>query len=155
MNASKLEIRYTEYNGDYQEKQSHLKDLSYACPRCLREINDCRCAHYPEYLVQIDTLMLPIIRELNSKGYKTTGCCAGHPSEYIESIYINFASDYDFNIPFPEGGKYSKSMKNLSYRRQNHDKTFSDFQADIINELKEWAESLTDRAKYIIDANDV
>lgn len=139
-------IHYFDNGADYQKKRSHLKDLAYVCPNCIRDIRDCRCAVYPYYLVQIDRLMVPIIRELNSKGYKTTGCCAGHPEsdEYKHSsIYIAFAEDYDFDEPFPEGGKYSKVKHTISYipTEENYD-DLEGFQMDVLQRLEDWAEML-------------
>ncbi len=140
------EIHYFEDGADYQKKQHHLKDIAYVCPRCIREVDDCRCATYPYYLVQVDKLMVPIIRELNSKGYKTTGCCAGHPEEdefKTTGLYIAFAEEYDFDEPFPEGGKYSKAKHIISYAPSDEDyKNLVEFQMDILDQLQDWAEML-------------
>ena len=87
--------------------------------------------------------MLPIIRELNEKGYKTTGCCAGHPSEGYLNIYICFAEDYDFDEPFPDGGRYSKSKHSISYTVSAEDcDNLADFQRGTLYKLSDWAEML-------------
>lgn len=102
VDAYSKEIHYSPAADDYIKKQTHLKDISYVCPSCIRRVEDCRCRNYPFYLVQIDTKMVPIIRMLNQKGYRTTDCCAGHPEEkdFLNSgIYIGFAEEYNFDEP--------------------------------------------------------
>ncbi len=139
------EIHYYDDGADYREKRSHFEDIAYVCPRCIRPVEDCRCAGYPYYLVQIDKLMVPIIRELNSKGYKTTGCCAGHPKDdafMVSGIYIAFAEDYDFDEPFPDGGKYSKSRHTLHYAPAEDCDDLVGFQMDVLQKLEDWAEML-------------
>ena len=141
------EIHYREDGVDYRKKQHHLKDITYVCPSCIREVADCRCACYPYYLVQIDKLMVPIIHELNSKGYKTTGCCAGHPDEdefTTTGIYIAFAEDYDFDN-FPEGAKYSKSKHTLQFQPPENCENLEDFQRETLWKIEDWAEMLFER----------
>lgn len=140
------EIHYHEDGSDYKKKQHHLKDIAYVCPQCIRGVEDCRCESYPYYLVQIDKLMVPIIRELNSKGYKTAGCCAGHPEDdafKVSGIYIAFAEEYDFDEPFPEGGKYSISRHTIQYtpNEDNYDDLVG-FQMDVLQRLEDWSEML-------------
>lgn len=140
------EIHYYPGADNYRKKQAHFNDISYVCPRCIRELEDCRCAEYPYYLVQIDRLMVPIIRELNAKGYRTSGCCAGHPTddEFSDAgIYIAFAEEYDFDEPFPDGGKYSKSRHTLYYTPtvEGSDNLVT-YQQSVLDELLDWAESL-------------
>lgn len=52
------------------------------------------CGHE---IYKIDENMIPVIIELNKKGYKTTDCCSGHNWEDVDglqlSIYIAFAKD--------------------------------------------------------------
>lgn len=143
------EIHYFEDDEDYQRKRSQLKDLSYVCPRCLHEVNSCRCATYPYYLVQIDKLMVSIIRELNSKGYQTKGCCAGHPDKEDEfkgsGIYIAFAENYEFEEAFPKGGKYSFSKHTLTYHVPEDCKDLVEFQRKTLWQLEDWAEMLFER----------
>lgn len=90
--------------------------------------------------------MVPIIRELNSKGYRTTGCCAGHLEEdefKTTGIYIAFAEDYDFDEPFPRGGKYIKTKHAIQYvpSVEDHD-NLSAFQSETLAKLEDWAEML-------------
>ena len=137
------QLHYIPQNVDYKAKQHRLADFDYVCPTCLRPVVDCRCESYPYYLVQIDKLMLPIIRELNEKGYKTTGCCAGHLSDNYLNIYICFAEDYDFEEPFPDGGQYSKVKHCISYGVFAEDcDNLEDFQRETLWKLSDWAEML-------------
>lgn len=140
------EIHYMGENADYMKKQHHLADIAYVCPSCIRPVEDCRCALYPYYLVQIDKLMVPIIRELNEKGYKTTGCCAGHPDQeefVVSGIYIAFADEYDFDEPFPEGVRYSKSRHTIHFTPNAEDcDDLMKFQEETLDKLLYWAEML-------------
>lgn len=146
MDEQLKQINYMEDDSDYTQKIPHLKEFAYVCPNCIREIEDCRCKFYPHYLVQIDREMVPIIRELNSKGYKTTGCCAGHPLEnetQFINIYICFERDYEFAEPFPEGAKYSKETHKISFECENvpFDEML-EFQRETIWKLSDWTELL-------------
>ena len=80
---------------DYESKKKHRNEFTYICPFCFREIDDCRCSCYSYYLVQIDTLLVPVIRTLNQKGYITTACCSGHIEEnHCVKIYIAFVQQF-------------------------------------------------------------
>ena len=147
-NAFDKEIHYRENDGEYLSKRVRFNDFSYVCPTCLRIVDDCRCKSYPYYLVQIDTLILPIIRLLNEKGYTTTGCCAGHPKTEIEQflssgVHICFDRDYDFDEEFPEGAKYSKVKHCIDFIPTPADvDDLLYFQRRVLDDLMEWAELL-------------
>lgn len=51
-------------------------------------------ADCPGRLVKLDSNMAPIIKELNSLGFKTEYCCSGHPKENYVTSYIMFAEAY-------------------------------------------------------------
>ena len=140
------EIHYMGEAADYTKKRNHLAEITYVCPSCIRPIEDCRCALYPYYLVQIDKLMVPIIRELNEKGYKTTGCCAGHPEQEefaVSGIYIAFAEEYDFDEPFPDGARYSKSRHTIQFTPDVEGyHNLVKFQKETLYKLSDWAEML-------------
>lgn len=140
-------IHYTGEYENYAEKSERLKDFAYVCPNCIREVKDCRCRHYPYYLIQIDRLILPIIRELNTKGYKTTGCCAGHLDMKDEfkaaGIYICFDKDYDFDTPIPDGAAYDKLKHSVNIIPKEIDyDSLDEFQIQAIWKLSDWAEML-------------
>lgn len=146
MEQNAKEIHYTEEYDHYKDKVDRLNEFTYVCPNCIREIEDCRCSSYPYYLVQIDRLMLPIIRELNKNGYRTTGCCAGHPVEnnpISARVYINFKKPYSFSEPLPEGAIWSKIANSISF--ETNCKNYKDllaFQQDSLDKLSDWAEML-------------
>lgn len=140
-------FHFVDEGYDSEQKSSSLEEILYVCPQCMRTIEQCRCQHYPYYLVQIDKEILPIIRELNSKGYITKGCCAGHPTKesfLVSGIYISFEQDYEFDEPFPIGGKYSKLRNTLTYVPPEGltQEQLELFQANTLDDLMEWAELL-------------
>lgn len=142
------QIHFVGEDVDYRKKQSRLQEFAYICPNCLREVEDCRCDSYPYYLVQIDRLILPTIRELNKKGYKTTGCCAGHPDKdnpNFVGIYICFDQDYDFDEPIPDGGIYSKNKHSVHFNYECTDyEVLVQFQYDALDKLSDWVEMLSE-----------
>ena len=64
----------------------------------LKSINCCE-----NKFAEIDDLIAPAIQVLNLKGYKTRGCCSGHPEKYLISnhaCYINFPKNTKLpNLP--------------------------------------------------------
>lgn len=145
MDSFSKELYYHESSCDYDRKKSRLHEFVYACPRCLRELEHCRCEHYPYYLVQIDKQMLPVIRELNSNGYVTTNCCAGHPdTDTHMEIYIAFDKEYHFDMPFPDGGRYSKLNHIIRYAPPEDmpREEYAAYQERVMEELLDWAEML-------------
>lgn len=133
-------------------KNLPLSEYAYVCPRCINEVEQCTCNHYPGYLIQIDRLLVPVIRELNRKGYQTSYCCAGHPffrsNNFIDQlIYIAFRRTYDFSIPFPNGSKYRKSGNMICYDIPDEGiewdaDTLRIYQEESIHKLLDWAEAL-------------
>ena len=130
-----------------ESKEIPLSEYSYICPRCFNEVHLCTCKSYPYTLIQIDRLMVPIIKELNLKGYRTTYCCAGHPryknlSESFSSI--SFRENYDFYIPFPYGAKYSKSNRSIQFEipKYNDLEALENYQRECIDKLMAWAKAL-------------
>lgn len=135
----------TQEAENYAEKKAFLAEIEYVCPHCFRPLNDCRCEHYPYFLVQVDKTILPIIKMLNQKGYITSACCGGHPNtEHCMSIYVAFDNEHDFSIDFPQNFRYSRSARTLTaYFDQNISQDeFLAFQKDRLDELSQWAERL-------------
>lgn len=104
--------------------------------------------------VEIDELFIPVIAELNKKGYTTRYCCSGHIGE-IPNSYIYFEDD--IKLPsLPEGYLYDQDMyphvdwnkweiKNTIRRDFDSKKDISELSKDIfMNALSvlEWAEEL-------------
>ena len=130
---------------DYVSKRKHLNEFTYICPSCFRELDDCRCASYSYFLVQIDKLIVPFIRVLNKKGYTTTACCSGHIEEdHCCSIYVAFKDEHDFGSNLPDGAVYSKAARTVSYHgldKMNTEER-TNFQKDCIARFMEWADAL-------------
>ncbi len=130
---------------DYERKKKHRADITYICPYCFREVDDCRCSSYSYHLVQIDKLMVPIIRTLNKKGYITTACCSGHLEEnHSLSIYIAFKNEHDFGNNLPVGAVYSKAEQVVRYTGLENmaGEVRARFQNDCIESITAWADSL-------------
>lgn len=100
-----------------------------------------------EELDDIDDDFVPVLTELNEKGYYTDGCCSGH-LEKIEkygtwNIYLSFWYIYGFkDMPLKAGknkamfcAEYNGS-KNASIEEKNKARL------DKLDELLEWAKKL-------------
>ena len=130
---------------NYDEKKAYLADISYICPHCYRELDECRCSGYSYYLVQIDKLMVPIIRTLNFKGYITTACCSGHADvRHGFTVYIAFEKEHNFGSNLPEGAVYAKTGRTVSYPFDPDmgREDFLEFQMECIEKFTGWADSL-------------
>ena len=93
----------------------------YLCLSCFEiyEKDSLRIDEFSEYIfcpktncigeiVEVDELMIPVIIELNKKGYFTQYCCSGHFYGQHPNGYIMFKKDIDIpNIP-----KYFKRENN-------------------------------------------
>lgn len=104
--------------------------------------------------VEIDELFLPVITELNSKGYKTKFCCSGHLCENPNS-YIYF-EDYAKLPCLPDGYMFDQDMypqvdwnkwqvKNTIRKQFNENKDIFELSKDIFKNaisVLEWAEGL-------------
>lgn len=68
--------------------------------------NNCLCE-----VVEIDELFVPIVLELNKKGYATRFCCSGHLEKDLKNInsYIYF-EDFAKLPNLPEGYKYDQDI---------------------------------------------
>lgn len=102
-------------------------------------------------VIDVDELMLPIIIELNKKGYYTEYCCAGHYYDKAPNSYIRFEEGIELPL-LPSGYEYECSNP-ITIRNDfsqyvdgeicylDHDKYF-----EIINnnasQLLDWANAL-------------
>jgi predicted DsbA family dithiol-disulfide isomerase len=88
--------------------------MNYICPYCWFTLDNCICELFPPYyLIHIDKNIQEHIRILNKKGYYTVYCCEGHNGG--SNTYITFADDYLKEIGTPEGFKYDKKRKMITY----------------------------------------
>lgn len=111
-----------------------LSDYQF-CPKysCLGEV------------VEVDELMLPIIIELNKKGYHTKYCCASHYYERPIDSYIMFADN--IKLPsLPKNYVLENDMNTIRYSVSNRGNISNYKFFDIINknanQLLKWAKSL-------------
>lgn len=115
---------------------------------------------YP--LESIDEDMIPIITELNERGYYTMYCCQGHPSKdrrWSAGITFNNIYDFPISVPLWENNK-SSSVKHYSRKSINHSLNRSSYywfgstskkidqeseRKELMNTIYEWACSLPKR----------
>ena len=89
--------------------------MNYVCPYCWNTLDNCICEMFPPYhLIFIDKNIQEHIRLLNEKGYRTMACCEGH-KEVCLNTYISFANDYFKDVTTPEGFKYDKKRRMITY----------------------------------------
>ena len=137
-----------QYEAGDASKDIPLSEFSYICPSCFNEIKACTCRSYPYNLIQIDKLMVPVIKELNCKGYITMYCCAGHPgfksNQDDQFIYIMFKEDYEFPVLFPAGSIYTKHDRSLRYDFPDNREpgALKEYQLNCIDALMDWAHTL-------------
>lgn len=125
-------------------KGDHLRDVSFVCPRCYHPVETCTCRHYPYYLVQVDTALVPVLRVLNTKGYRTTSCCAGHLDGRCVDVHVGFDRRYSFLAPLPEGATYWQMRPHVSFALLENPtpQEFAAYQRQAIDGLLTWANAL-------------
>ena len=119
--------------------------------------NMCKVKNCHGDVVEIDELFVPVIIELNRKGYRTRACCSGHydfnPSNayssylyFRDNIILSSLPDgymYDQDLyPWVDWGNRKRNTIRFDFDRE---KLFDGLGKDIIsNALKvlEWAEGL-------------
>ena len=73
------------------------------------EYNFCPKTSCDGDVIEVDELFIPVITELNKKGYDTTNCCSGHSYESYINSYIGF-EDYVELPSLPEGYMYDRDL---------------------------------------------
>ena len=120
---------------------------NYVCPYCWYTLNKCICDLFPPYhLIFIDKNIQEHIRILNEKGYHTTGCCEGHRERCINT-YISFPKDYFKELSTPEGFKYDKKRRTITYTYSTNlsEKEMEILKAEKLAVLLQWINSLPSR----------
>ena len=120
---------------------------NYVCPYCWNTLNNCTCKLFPPYhLIFIDKNIQEHIRILNEKGYRTTACCEGHRTKCINT-YISFSEDYFNNIGTPEGFKYDKKRKTITYTysMKLSEEKMEELKSEKLLILSEWIKNLPNR----------
>lgn len=121
--------------------------MNYVCPYCWNTLNKCTCKLFPPYhLIFIDRNIQEHVRLLNEKGYKTIGCCEGH-REICINTYISFADDYFKETGTPEGFKYDKKRRLITYTYSMKltEEEMEEIKMEKLETLLKWCKSLPNR----------
>jgi hypothetical protein len=135
----------------------------FLCLKCFRVYNQktikhkvCKNKNCNGEVVEIDELFIPVIAELNRKGYKTKYCCSGHIEDTFNS-YIYFEDDIELpNLPdgylfdkdaFPQVNWTMWETKNTIRRLFDENKNNFDLSKEILEstlKVMKWVEELPD-----------
>lgn len=121
--------------------------MNFVCPYCWYTLDKCICKLFPPYhTIFIDKNIQEHIRILNKKKYYTTGCCEGH-REVCINTYIAFADDYFKDIGTPEGFKYDKKRRMITYTysMKLSEEEMEELKKKKLTVLLEWCKSLPSR----------
>lgn len=115
-----------------------------------------KCKKCGSLLFEIDEIMIPIIKILNEKGYKTEYCCSSHTygSSNSQNMYIKFSDNMQkiklCNLPFMFNWDTKTSenilrMKNKYWNKSEPERTINVYKGAI--QLIQWATNLSKREK--------
>lgn len=120
--------------------------INYVCPNCWYTLDSCICELFPPYyLIHIDKNIQEHIRILNEKGYRTMYCCEGHNGG--SNTYIAFTNNYFEEIGIPEGFKYDKKRRMITYTYSTRltKEKINEIKAKKLAVLLNWVKGLPDR----------
>ena len=111
-----------------------------------RDYNFCPKLGCDGEVVEIDELMIPVIKTLNEKGYCTEYCCSGHYGDGYTNTYIKFSEWVELPEELPDGFVYEERGNVI---RKNYVDNLHPNQKyiEILNTAKdliEWADNLPD-----------
>ena len=111
-----------------------------------RDYNFCPKLGCDGEVVEIDELMIPVIKTLNEKGYCTEYCCSGHCGNGYTNTYIKFSEWVELPEELPDGFVYEERGNVI---RKNYVDNLHPNQKyiEILNTTKdliEWADNLPD-----------
>lgn len=121
--------------------------VNFVCPYCWNTLDNCTCSIFPPYhTIFIDKNIQEHIRLLNEKGYRTMGCCEGHRKVCINT-YIAFTNDYFEEADIPEGFKYDKKRRVVTYTYSTRltEEKMEELKREKLAILLEWCKSLPNR----------
>lgn len=121
--------------------------VNFVCPYCWNTLDNCTCSIFPPYhTIFIDENIQEHIRLLNEKGYRTMGCCEGHRKVCINT-YIAFTNDYFEEADIPEGFKYDKKRRVVTYTYSTRltEEKMEELKREKLAILLEWCKSLPNR----------
>lgn len=122
--------------------------MNYICPYCWNTLDNCTCDLFPPYhLIYIDKNIQEHIRVLNEKGYRTTACCESHMDICINT-YIAFADNYFTHTDTPDGFKYDKKRRMVTYTYSTKltEEKMEELKKEKLETLLEWCKSLPNRS---------
>lgn len=122
--------------------------MNYVCPYCWHTLDNCTCELFPPYsLIYIDKNIQEHIRILNEKGYRTMACCEGHMDVCI-STYISFADNYFKDMDMPDGFKYDKKRRAISYvySMKLTEEKMEELKRKKLEALLNWCKNLPNRS---------
>lgn len=122
--------------------------MNYVCPYCWNSLNKCSCDLFPPYhLILIDRNIQEHVRVLNEKGYRTMACCEAH-KDICVNTYIAFANNYFDDVNAPDGFKYDKKRKSVSYTYSTRltEEEMEELKKEKLAILLEWCKSLPNRS---------
>ena len=111
-----------------------------------RDYNFCPKLGCDGEVVEIDELMIPVIKTLNEKGYCTEYCCSGHYGDGYTNTYIKFSEWVELPEELPDGFVYEErgNVIRKNYLDNLHP---NEKYIEILNTAKdliEWADNLPD-----------
>ena len=111
-----------------------------------RDYNFCPKLGCDGEVVEIDELMIPVIKTLNEKGCCTEYCCSGHYGDGYTNTYIKFSEWVELPEELPDGFVYEERGNVI---RKNYVDNLHPNQKyiEILNTTKdliEWADNLPD-----------
>ena len=111
-----------------------------------RDYNFCPKLGCDGEVVEIDELMIPVIKTLNEKGYCTEYCCSGHYGDGYTNTYIKFSEWVELPEELPDGFVYEERGNVI---RKNYVDNLHPNQKyiEILNTTKDlikWADNLPD-----------
>lgn len=137
------------------------------CLKCFKVYNQktikynmCKVKDCQGEVVEIDELFVPVIAELNKKGYKTRACCSSHydnsnSNAYNSYIYFNeeyifpsLPNDYMYDqdlYPWVDWVSNGHDKRNTIRIQFDKNKNFNELSKDVLNNainVLKWAEGL-------------
>jgi hypothetical protein len=121
--------------------------MNYICPYCWNTLDNCICDLFPPYhLIFIDKNIQEHIRVLNEKGYRTTACCEAH-MDVCFNTYIAFADDYFDDTNAPDGFKYDRKRRMVTYTYSTKltEEKMEELKNEKLEMLLVWCKNLPNR----------
>ena len=109
-----------------------------------RDYNFCPKLGCDGEVVEIDELMIPVIKTLNEKGYCTEYCCSGHYGDGYTNTYIKFSEWVELPEELPNGFVYEErgNVIRKNYVDNLHpNKKYIEI-LNTAKDLIEWADNL-------------